>query len=27
VRDLEALGVEGRRAHSLVLSIGARVSI
>ena len=27
VRDLEALGVEGRRAHTLVLSLSARVGM
>jgi opacity protein-like surface antigen len=27
VRDLEALGVEGRRAHTLVLSVSARVGL
>ena len=27
VRDLESLGVEGQRAHTLVLSLSARVSI
>ena len=27
VRDLEQLGVEGRRAHTLLLSVSARVGL